>query len=245
MSDTALVFCKGKSVRKISHFTFMVALFIGGSPLWLTMGLNPNSQTHLDVWLFNIACGLAGYSLIARQRLMGQLAYTLWISGSVLYLALYSEAVRGTHEMILPFFALAFIGLHYRTLKLTEPYQQPHEILVNIAKRYQTQVKAKIVSKSYNLTGLIMNISESGCFVQNISHVPLGEIMGMDLEFQGQKLHAIALVVRQSRHPMGIGFMFLAATKEEKKSIRRLVERIDQMNKAPEIVSFDIKKKAA
>jgi len=96
-----------------------------------------------------------------------------------------------------------------------------------IAGRYNVDLTARILGKSEDCVARIVDISESGCFASLDHHIQIGSLVGLDFKYQSMKVHAVAVVVRNTRSPVGSGFMFVASTKSERQAIRNLIRRLE------------------
>lgn len=100
--------------------------------------------------------------------------------------------------------------------------------LVPIAARYTVDLSARILSKSEDITAKISDISESGCFACVQHKIEIGSLVGIDFKYQNMKVHAVAIVVRNTKVPAGCGFMFVASTRHERQAIRNLIRKLEQ-----------------
>ncbi len=97
-----------------------------------------------------------------------------------------------------------------------------------IAARYNVDLRARIASKNEDFVARILDISESGCFASVDHEVVIGSLVGVDFKYQTMKVHAVGIVVRNTKNPAGCGLMFVATTKTEKQAIRNLIRRLEE-----------------
>lgn len=97
-----------------------------------------------------------------------------------------------------------------------------------IAARYNVDLRARILSRSDDMTVRILDISESGCFASTDNRLEIGSLVGIDFKYHNLHVHAVAIVIRNTKNPLGSGFMFVAATRAERQAIRNLIRRLEQ-----------------
>jgi hypothetical protein len=108
-----------------------------------------------------------------------------------------------------------------------------------IAARYNVDLTARVLSRSEDFVAHILDISETGCFASVDHKMEVGSLVGLDFKYSFLKVHAVAIVVRNTKNPAGCGFMFVASTKAERLAIRSLIRRLESDT------SKQIKKEAA
>ena len=96
-----------------------------------------------------------------------------------------------------------------------------------IAARYNVDLTARVLSKSDDFIARILDISETGCFAAVDHKMEVGSLVGLDFKYNFLKVHAVAIVVRNTKKPTGCGFMFVASTKAERQAIRSLIRRLE------------------
>ncbi len=96
-----------------------------------------------------------------------------------------------------------------------------------VAARYNVDLTARILNKSEDFVARILDISETGCFASVDHKMEVGSLVGLDFKYNNMKVHAVAIVVRNTKVPVGSGFMFVASTKNERQAIRNLIRRLE------------------
>lgn len=96
-----------------------------------------------------------------------------------------------------------------------------------VAARYNVDLTARILSRSEDFVAQILDISETGCFACVDHKMEVGALVGLDFRYSFLKVHAVAIVVRNTKNPAGCGFMFVASTKAERQAIRSLIRRLE------------------
>jgi hypothetical protein len=96
-----------------------------------------------------------------------------------------------------------------------------------VAARYNVDLTARIAGKSEDFTARILDISESGCFAAVDHKLEVGTLVGVDFKYTTLRVHAVAVVVRNTKKPAGCGFMFVASTRGERNAIRNLIRKVE------------------
>jgi hypothetical protein len=96
-----------------------------------------------------------------------------------------------------------------------------------VAARYNVHLRARIMSRSEDVIAEVLDVSESGCFALLDHQIEVGSLVGIDFRYGNFKVHAVAVVVRNTKRPSGCGFMFVAATRAERQAIRGLIRRLE------------------
>lgn len=96
-----------------------------------------------------------------------------------------------------------------------------------VAARYNVDLTARVLGKSEDFTARILDISESGCFAAVDHKLEVGTLVGIDFKYLSLRVHAVAVVVRNTKAPVGCGFSFVAATKAERQAIRNLIRKLE------------------
>jgi hypothetical protein len=117
--------------------------------------------------------------------------------------------------------------LLYRVQLLTEPFMNPQSRWWETSARYNVDLHANIRGRKEDLKVRLLDISETGFFVEHPEKLAVGSIFGVDIYFQKSKIHAVGMVVRNSVRPAGVGFTFLAATRSEKSAVKQLIQALE------------------
>ncbi|MGE3974873.1 MAG: PilZ domain-containing protein [Bdellovibrionales bacterium] len=221
-------------MRKKPVFLYVASLLFFAAPLLVSGALYlqvPSTQDFLEAngdpiqLLFYWACWTAAVSTW-RIQIWGY--YSYYLSTLLIVLLQIQRFIFGdldslamTSEMNL--MILAFGVLLYKVQLLTEPFVNPQARWWETPTRYSVDLKAQIRGRKADMKVRILDISETGFFAEHEDNIAIGSIFGVDIIFQTTKIHTVGMVVRNSKAPQGVGFMFLAATRSEKSAVKQLV----------------------
>jgi len=227
-------------MRKKPPFINLTALLFFVTPLLLSFALYLEAPSQVDFYeassdpiqlLFYWACWTAAYST-SRVLIWGY--YSFYLSTVlILFLELQRLVFHNLDSMIisteLNMIILSLGVLLYKVQLLTEPFVNPQTRWWETPTRYNVELHAKIRGRKEDVQVKVLDISETGFFAEHESSLGIGTIFGVDIYFQKSKIHAVGMVVRNSKNPQGVGFMFLASTRSEKAAVKQLIQALESV----------------
>jgi hypothetical protein len=225
-------------MRKKPTFIYVTSVLFLLTPVLFNLSIFLNAPTRDDYLialgdptavLFCFACWTAAASTW-RVQMWGYFSY--FLSTSLILLLelqrfIFSEPDSLAVSPHLNIIILSLGTLLYRVQLLTEPFMNPQSRWWETSARYNVDLHANIRGRKEDLKVRLLDISETGFFVEHPEKLAVGSIFGVDIYFQKSKIHAVGMVVRNSVRPAGVGFTFLAATRSEKSAVKQLIQALE------------------
>jgi hypothetical protein len=166
----------------------------------------------VDFWLIFPMAGL----LITRLRkwtyfmFMGVLAYINYnIFTYEKYTWPYNSDTPFMYNYVIAICSLAAFA-YFLSPKAREPFFEKRARLWEVKTRYNVQISCKLQSSNLTFPNMIMNISQTGVFVQESKYMNHGDMLQIEFNFLGQTISLPVQVMNKhkSNGVMGYGLQF-------------------------------------
>ena len=111
--------------------------------------------------------------------------------------------------------------------RVREPYFNPKIRWWETPKRHRADFNGVFKINDQSITAPILDISNSGCFVDLKTNVSVGENLKLEVKEGVYSFQSDAQVVRQSDDPKGIGLMFMNLSKPDRRQIKQFIKSLN------------------
>lgn len=121
-------------------------------------------------------------------------------------------------------------GIFFRK-HIIAPYFNPRLRWWETEPRFKIEIKAEIIMNSTKLSGEILDISNSGCFIELDQYIKIGKIYNISIKCMHHFTEVKGKVMRKSSSKeeyTGYGLMYVNMTPVEKSSINTIIEDLEK-----------------
>ena len=119
----------------------------------------------------------------------------------------------------------------FQRRNIHEPYFTPQLRWWERASRYKTDILSKIYTTVGTFEGHVLDLSESGCFIDCDLPLEVGSTSEIFIEWEGCEFHCRATLVRASEFPRGMGFRFDIVEKSQIQQVATIIRKLRQNSK--------------
>jgi hypothetical protein len=146
-----------------------------------------------------------------------------------LYVYLYLNPNYQLHTVLLFILSVTAMSAIFFRKHVYAPYFNPRLRWWEVASRYKITLDTKILTDESVLKCRLLDISESGCFVNNTGELSIGESVLLIIQCAGNEIKCTGKIVRKSNkiENAGYGIYFQAISKETRLKIKRLIRTLE------------------
>ncbi|RJQ49671.1 MAG: PilZ domain-containing protein [Desulfobacteraceae bacterium] len=133
------------------------------------------------------------------------------------------------HTVILFIIFVTIISAVFFRKHVYAPYFNPRLRWWEVASRYRIALDAKIIAGDSPVACRLLDISETGCFVNYDGALEAGENVWMSIKCAGDEIKCLGKVVRKSAAPgcSGYGIWFQTVSRETRLKIKALIRTLE------------------
>jgi len=111
------------------------------------------------------------------------------------------------------------------------PYFNPRLRWWEVASRYRVDLSAKLFTSEGVADCQLLDISSSGCFVNNCGNLKEGDNVWIVIRFSDTEIHCAGKVVRKSQQPQhpGYGIFFQTLPRQTRKKLKRFISTLKSL----------------
>jgi hypothetical protein len=114
---------------------------------------------------------------------------------------------------------------------VTAPYFNPQIRWWETPSRLRVDLSATFTIGDKKVTAQILDVSESGCFVNlEAPNVVRGQMLNVGMSYEHYYFESSARVIRHSASPKGVGLKFEEMSQPNKREIKRLIKNLSKLN---------------
>jgi hypothetical protein len=191
------------------------------------VGFQITEPLLIDLWVLFVASVLAAFG-VWRVRPWGFFLFFAFVTGVVvtdLHHIINNPKTVNYWDFVDAFLVVAgtiFILQRH----VSAPYFNPKIRWWERPERHKVSLKAVLLVGGKPMGCQILDISQSGCFMDTEAYLSIGDIAAIDLVFQEFKFECPVQVIRHSHKPKGVGLMFIECTIENQREIRRIIKTL-------------------
>lgn len=110
--------------------------------------------------------------------------------------------------------------------KVRQPYLDPSIRWWERAARHSVDIAGTFYVDDKKIDTLILDLSASGCFANCSFEYEPGTVVKVEINFKDLKFTSNAIYIRRSQNPAGIGLKFVDTSREDEKTMKRLLSAI-------------------
>jgi hypothetical protein len=109
-----------------------------------------------------------------------------------------------------------------------EPYFNPQVRWWERANRLKVHFHASVNMDGRVSDVVILDVSETGCFIETNLNPNLNQSLGIELNVNGFKFSSSSVVVRVNSNPKGFGLRFDQLSSLQRKEIRKILKSLSE-----------------
>ena len=146
-----------------------------------------------------------------------------------LYVYLYLNQNYQLHTVMLFILIVTVMSAVFFRKHVYAPYFNPRLRWWEVASRYNIAFDTKIITNETTLDCRLLDISMSGCFVNDAGELSVGESVWLIIKCAGDEIKCLGKIVRKSpgSDSSGYGIFFQTMSRETRLKLKRLIQTLE------------------
>lgn len=205
------------------------AAYVNKLPLW-----GPDSILSHLIWSDWIILGLfpvvaMGVFMVRKWGWYLFIGFSGVLIAYNIYVYLYLNPNYQLHTVLLFILIVTVMSAIFFRKHVYAPYFNPRLRWWEVASRYSIRFDTKIITDEAALNCQLLDISASGCFVDNAGELSVGDSVWLIIKCAGDEIKCLGKIVRKSieSNGSGYGIYFQTMSRETRLKLKRLIQTLE------------------